>query len=613
MKKLMMALLSLALLTGCVSEKPLRIGSKKFAENRILSEMFAALAREHGIRVKTFVPYGNTFDTHKGIREGDIELYPEYTGTALGLIGASTPSDEVESLERAKELYGNIDITWLPSLGFNNSFVLVMEKDEAVGMGISTIGDLAKMEEPVQIGCTEEFMARPVDGYQSLIRRYGFSPVPEVTIVRQREELFGMLVTGEVQVIVAQATDPQIEEFGLTVIEDNLEFFPAYECAPIIRNEALERFPAIKKVLAELAGKIDAETMRGLNRKVDLDGMEARAVAVSFLVEEGLLDKEPVEEKRLKLVAAIPPDDSRSKTIARALKAIRDAFPNRKVILQDSTDPREALIEGEALIAILGAEHFFEIDPGKLPRTKEDIEAIVPVGYHAAHILRPARHVSDYCFSGVKRLGVGPHGGSGEKVAHLLLDGYKETANITVLTGTLDEQIEAVYRGKLDALLIMGEVGQARIILALEEHPGLSLQPVRNWQGKGRDFRYPFLRQTRVPENTYPGVDKVIDTLGTQVVLAGPDPEAPVLGDGDPVSGIRTQMESIPRGYKEALARALDTREAVDPTLPAEEMLLVTTRLAILEVNPQPGVSALTAALVLIIGALLYLALIKKA
>ncbi len=612
MRKLCAAAVCLALICGCFKDEgPVRIGSKSFAENRVLAEMFAALAREEGVPVKTYIPYGNAFDVHKGIIEDDLDLYPEYTGTALGMIGDSAPADEIEAMKRARERYDEIGITWLPGPGFNNSYVLVMQRDEAARLEVENVGDLTGLERPVRLGCTEEFLARPVDGYRPLIRRYGFSPEPDVSTVRERERLFGMLVTGEVEVIVAQGTDPQIEEFNLMVIEDNLEFFPAYECAPIVKDRVLARYPALEPALSKLAGKIDNAAMRSLNRKVDLDGMEAKAVATAFLVEQGLLDKEPAEERREELVVALPPDEARSKTVTRALKAIREAFPNRRVVLEDDTESGRALMTGEAIIAILGAEHFFDIDPGKLPRAREDIEAIAPAGFHAVHIIRPRRSVSSYCFSRVRKLGVGPRGGSGEKIARFLIDGYDETGDVKVVTGSFEDQLEAVYRGRLSALLVMDDVGQARIILALGDKPALALQPISDWRGRGREFRYPFLRQTRIPKDTYPGMREAVDTLGAQVVLAGPRPEERMLGDGDPVSGIRTQREAIPRGYKEALVKALDAKEAIDPTLPGERVSMVTARKEIMPVNPDPGVSLLTAVLMLVVGALLYYTLVR--
>jgi glycine betaine/choline ABC-type transport system substrate-binding protein len=580
------------------------VASKDFGENKILAEMFALLISEADISHRRMIPFGNTFDLQEALKAGEIDIYPEYTGTGLAMMGLPTISDGELALETVRELFSPYNAVWLDRLGFNNSYVLTMQTDLAARMGVEKIGDLVKHSAEIKVGCEEEYLARPVDGFQPLVRRYGLAPEPEVVIAEDREQLYRDLITEKTHVAVVQRTDPQIEEFGLKILVDNLDFFSAYEAAPLLREGVLDRFPVLGPAVKQLAGTINNETMRELNRRVELDGLEPRTVAIEFLVQEGLLARRPPEMPGRKLVVAMPPSDYRSTLLARALDAVRRAAPNRRVEVAYFASPAAALLEGEAFIAILGAENFFTVRPGRLPQVIEDIEAVAPIGFRSVHLIRLKDRISKEPFGGVKRLGVGPAKGSSEKAAQMLLDGYglKKTK---LVAGNLDKQISEVTRGKLDGLLLMAASGDARVTLLLEDKR-LTLQPVTGWEKPGRQYKYPFLRLARISEETYPGLEKAVDTIGAQVVFAGPRPAEPTLGDGDPVSGLRTQRQRIPLGVREALLTALGRREAIDPTLPGERATLVTGRAKQKSLNPAPEVSLITALFLIGLGGFFY-------
>jgi hypothetical protein len=130
----------------------------------------------------------------------------------------------------------------------------------------------------------------------------------------------------------------------------------------------------------------------------------------------------------------------------------------------------------------------------------------------------------------------------------------------------------------------------------------LALQPMSQWDRLDRQYRYTFFRSTRVAPDLYPGMSSPVDTIGTQVVLAGPAPQEPVLGDGDPVSGLRTQRQNIPWGVKESLAAEIGTTESIDPMLPGERITLVSSRKDIQPINPAPEVSVLSAVFLVALG-----------
>lgn len=570
--------------------------------------MFALLASEAGVPETRMIPFGNTFDLQEALKGGEIDIYPEYTGTGLAMMGVPTISSGELALQKVRDLFAPYGAVWLDPLGFNNSYVLTMQSDLAARRGIKEIGDLVGVSSEIKIGCEEEYLARPVDGFQPLVRRYGLTPEPQVVIAKDREQLYRDLVTQKTDVAVVQRTDPQIEEFGLDILADNLDFFSAYEAAPLARQAVLNRFPKLREAIMELSGKIDNETMRELNRKIELDGLEPRTAAIEFLVQQGLLSRRPPETPGRRLVVAMPPSDYRSGLLARALESVRRAVPNRQVEVQQFHFPAEALLGGRAFIAILGAEEFFSVHAGGLPEVVKDIEAVAPIGFRSVHLIRLKDQINQATknpFQGMERLGVGPSHGSSQQVARILLEGYDMNKSVELVSGKTSDQIAEVATGELDGLLLMAVAGDARVTMLLENQR-LGLQPITKWDNPGRQYKYPFLRLTRIAEETYPGLKQAVETVGAQVVFAGPSPPEPSIGDGDPVSGLRTQRQRIPRGVREALVKALGQREAIDPTLPGERAPLISARGKQKPLNPAPDVSAITALFLIGLGAFFY-------
>lgn len=390
----------------------------------------------------------------------------------------------------------------------------------------------------------------------------------------------------------------KIKEFDLTLLQDNLDFFPAYQGAPLARDTVLSRHPELRKALSKLNGKISNETMRELNRSVELDGLEARAVAAEFLVRKGLLGRDPPELETRRLLVAVPPADHRSRMLARSLEAVRRVFPNRRVEVEFSRYPGWNLFDGRAFLALLGAEHFFTVAPGALPEIRDDVEAVAPIGHRAVHLVRRRQDLGKSPFERIQKLGVGPQGSASHKTAEILVDAYGKGEKIDLVFGNVSEQGRDVARGSLDGLLLMAASGDAEAMVLLEDRK-LALQPISNWNRSDRQYRYPFLRLARIPANLYPNLAENLETVSAQVVLAGPRPATPTLGDGDPVSGLRAQRQAIPNGVKRNLIDALGVKETIDPSLPGETVSVVTARRDVLPLNPSPTVSAVTAVFLL--------------
>ena len=264
------------------------IGSKKFSEQFVLGEMMAVLIEERlGLPVDRRFNLGGTLICHEALLEGEIDLYPEYSGTALlAILKEDPPADGAAAWFRVREAYSAMGLQWLPPFGFDNTYVLTVRGDQAAERGWSSLSDLRPAAASLRAGFESEFVGRP-DGYRKL-KTLGlrFAEVNDM----EAGLMYAAVRDGQVDVVAAYATDGRIERYGLTPLEDDLETFPPYEAAAVVREETLLRVPGLEAVLEELSGRLDDATMRRLNAEVDVDGTAARSVARRFLEREGLLE-----------------------------------------------------------------------------------------------------------------------------------------------------------------------------------------------------------------------------------------------------------------------------------------------------------------------------------
>lgn len=266
------------------------IGSKNFTEQLVLAEIMAQrIEGATSITVERKLNLGGTMICHEAILAGEIDLYPEYTGTALLTIlkednRAESP-DKVFKLV-AEAYHRRFDLRWLPPFGFNNTYALAVRSADAKNRHWKTIGDLAQHASGLRAGFTAEFSERP-DGYPGLRDRYGF--VFGSVIDLDPSLMYDAVRNEEVDVITAFSTDSRIRGYNLTLLQDNLSYFPPYRAAPVVRADVLERHPEIARALAPLAGIINEEAMQELNFRVDQENTRPSIVAEEFLREHGLL------------------------------------------------------------------------------------------------------------------------------------------------------------------------------------------------------------------------------------------------------------------------------------------------------------------------------------
>ncbi|MFS8855037.1 quaternary ammonium transporter [Synechococcus sp. H60.3] len=269
--------------------KPIVVGSKDFTEQFILGEMYALALEAAGLAVERKLNLGGTPVAHAGLLSGEIDLYPEYTGTGLltvlKLPSSSDPAQVYATV--AREYERQFQLVWLDPAPMNNTQALAMTRARAAELGITTLSDMvARAGELVMIG-PPEFQARE-DGLPGLRAVYGNFRLKAYKAVDPGLRYQG-LVNGEADVAVAFGTDGEIAAFDLVVLKDDKQLFPPYQVAPVVRKDTLEANPGIATALNALAPLLTDEVMQRLNYEVSGKRKEPAEVARSFLVEAGIL------------------------------------------------------------------------------------------------------------------------------------------------------------------------------------------------------------------------------------------------------------------------------------------------------------------------------------
>lgn len=269
---------------------PVKIGSKNFTEQLILGEMYAQLLEDAGIEVERTLNLGGTVVAHEALVAGEIDMYPEYTGTGLlTILEMETMSDPDEVYEVVSEAYAEqFDLVWLDQTPMNNSNALAVKRAFAEENNLTTISQLVAMASELKLAAVPDFPERP-DGLIGLQEVYGDFEFEEIVILDPGLK-YQALVNDETEVVLAFGTDGQIAGYDLVVLEDDKGLWPPYHVAPVIRQETLDAYPQIAGILNELAPLLTSEVMADLNWQVDGDeAMEPEDVAREFLVENGLL------------------------------------------------------------------------------------------------------------------------------------------------------------------------------------------------------------------------------------------------------------------------------------------------------------------------------------
>jgi glycine betaine/choline ABC-type transport system substrate-binding protein len=281
-------------LRATTTQAAIVIGSKNFTEQIVLGELLAQTIEATGLIVERRLNLGGTLVCDEALKRGDIDGYVEYTGTALTALfeepfdqlrsGAGNATLSARVLEIVRERYADSGRTLLPGLGFNNTFAILVRTADRDARTLRTISDLARVAPEWRAGFGYEFLERP-DGFPGLARTYNlrFREAPRVMDLNL---IYRAVASGEIDVTAGDATSGLIRALNLTILQDDLEYFPPYDAAPVFRTATLLRYPEADRAIRALAGRITADDMQRLNHEVDGLRKDPRDVVAGFLANE---------------------------------------------------------------------------------------------------------------------------------------------------------------------------------------------------------------------------------------------------------------------------------------------------------------------------------------
>lgn len=279
-----LVLLILVLASSCARERRIRVGSKNFTEQLILGELIALLIeRDLKVPVERALNLGGVEIAHQALISGQIDLYPEYTATAVAMVlKQEVIPDRQALLQNCRNEYANqFQAEWLDPLGFDNSFVMVASGERARQLGILNLSEASAVDPGWKLGVGYEFENRK-DGLPALQKAYNL-PMAAAPKIMDLGLLYQALADKQVDLVAANATDGLLSTLDVKILLDDKEVFPPYEAAIVARKSALDEVKGLRAVLNKLSGKISSETMRRLNYEVDGKKRPPRAVAAEFL------------------------------------------------------------------------------------------------------------------------------------------------------------------------------------------------------------------------------------------------------------------------------------------------------------------------------------------
>ncbi|MDQ3375662.1 MAG: glycine/betaine ABC transporter substrate-binding protein [Actinomycetota bacterium] len=276
-------------------EKSIAIGSKNFTEQFVLGELYAQALEAEGYTVEKKLNLGSEQIADQALQNGEIDMYPEYTGTSLGAIfdfeDLNSLTEPSASYDKAKALYAKRDpaATLLPYANFNNNFTLVATKQAADEYGLETVADLEEAAPNLVFASYSEFENRG-DARPNVEKNYpGIKDFEDTVIVNDLGLRYKSLAEGEADIGVGFLTDGQLASDQLVALEDTKKIWPLYYPAPVVDSNFLEDNPDAKGTINAVTESLDAETMQRLNGQVDLEKEDPEDVAAEFLEQEGLV------------------------------------------------------------------------------------------------------------------------------------------------------------------------------------------------------------------------------------------------------------------------------------------------------------------------------------
>ncbi|GGL58510.1 ABC transporter substrate-binding protein [Sporolactobacillus putidus] len=271
------------------SAKTITIGSKNFTESLILGEMYADALENAGYKVNRKLNLGGTLVAHEALVKGDIDMYPEYTGTGLlDILKHSKVTDAGQVYQDVSQAYKKKwNLIWLQPTQANDSQGLAVSKNVSDKYNIHTFSDLAKAASNINFAATPEFNDRP-DGLKGLQQAYGGFQFKTDKLYDYGLK-YNVLLNGKADATVAFTTDGQLTDKNLVLLTDDKHFYPPYYVCPVIRGNVIKNDPKIETVINKVSSKLDSRTMQQLNAQVDIQKKTYQQVAKDFLIKQGLI------------------------------------------------------------------------------------------------------------------------------------------------------------------------------------------------------------------------------------------------------------------------------------------------------------------------------------
>lgn len=565
--RLLLLALPLFLLAGC-GDDPVRVGSKNFTENRILAELITQVLEAEGIPAEPHIGIGDTRAVFEALRTGEIDIYPEYSGTALALLGMPVTADPAESRERASAEFAHLGIETGQPFGFDSRFAIVMLADLAERDGIARISDLEATAGGLVLAVTDEFARRPLDGLVPLVESYGLA-FGDVVVVPERERagLIDLLIDGGADVAVLLENDSAIADFGLLPLADDAGFFPSYEAFPLIARDALEARPDLEGALATLSGRIDAATISDLVAQIDLSGRNPRNVAREFLATQGVISAVTPTFDHPPMLIAINSADIGTTMANEVLRAARETMPNRIIRFEPDPTPIDSVLAGEARVALVPAVSMFE-QSVQGARIDPRVESIAAVGSHFVQAL--AAGDGPTSLQGAGRIATGPPGSASNRLGRVIAETLDPEPEIIALESSdAAAGAAAIAADRADLALLLAPLGRRDIAEALTGNPGLQLVPAAGWWQGATRLAQPYPRPAIIPAGTYPTVTARIETLAMQAVVIGPATNSAAMGHQGPITYTgdpQPVTEAVVRSFNENLGDNPDVNPLLHPS-----------------------------------------------
>ncbi len=545
------------------TQSTLSVGVQPSIEQTILANVAAQLIEANTEFRVRMVECADSYDCAGGLISGEIDFIVDYSGSGLKFVSAKRAAAE-GTFEKVERRYRQLGFEWLEPLGFDGRYLLILPSESAGTLGLRSIEDLSQLKDGVKITAPSSYWHRPVDGLPALIRHYGLKLRGKPLLIEDPFKRLLAVHQGQADVAIVTATDGALQDISYTSLEDTLNFYPNYDAAIVTRTQMVDSYPRVVAVLAQLKNRITRKVMQGMNYRVGIEGVPPEIAANNFLRKEQLIKTitPSFQTRKPEMMIAVDEPDRVGGLNTFVVRVVREVFPDHRVTLKREEDAVEAVVQGKARLALIGADRFFPESEGKqFEKRDRRIEAAAVLDIAYLHIVRRKDVVkTEDVFNGT--IGIGLPGTTRARLASLILQAGNKKPSVYAETKELLKQLRSK---KIDVALIF-ELPEHAVLNEALSGGELRLLGLP----KAIETHAPFLSAVRIPGGRFPGQLDPVDTVGVQIVLASPSPNIdPGPLGGGPAAALLKQNPPLTVEQANALAQAIGNPEPPDPMLPS--------------------------------------------